>query len=96
MLLYMTFHSAAEASIVMLSVVFAMTGGAILQWMLGYNFSVAVWIGYIALYGVAVQTGVVMVVYLDEALDRRSAAHSPTRTCSRQQSMDRSCVCGRS
>ena len=74
MLLYMTFHSAAEASIVMLSVVFAMTGGAILQWMLGYNFSVAVWIGYIALYGVAVQTGVVMVVYLHEALDRRVAA----------------------
>jgi copper/silver efflux system protein len=74
MLLYITFHSAAEASIVMLSVVFAMTGGAILQWMLGYNFSVAVWIGYIALYGVAVQTGVVMVVYLHEALDRRVAA----------------------
>ena len=74
LLLYMTFHSAAEASIVMLSVVFAMTGGAILQWMLGYNFSVAVWIGYIALYGVAVQTGVVMVVYLHEALDRRVAA----------------------
>ncbi len=74
MLLYVTFHSAAEASIVMLSVVFAMTGGAILQWMLGYNFSVAVWIGYIALYGVAVQTGVVMVVYLHEALDRRLAA----------------------
>jgi copper/silver efflux system protein len=73
-LLYITFHSAAEASIVMLSVVFAMTGGAILQWMLGYNFSVAVWIGYIALYGVAVQTGVVMVVYLHEALDRRLAA----------------------
>jgi copper/silver efflux system protein len=74
MLLYITFHSAAEASIVMLSVVFAMSGGAILQWMLGYNFSVAVWIGYIALYGVAVQTGVVMVVYLHEALDRRLAA----------------------
>ena len=74
MLLYITFHSTAEAAIVMLSVVFAMTGGAILQWMLGYNFSVAVWIGYIALYGVAVQTGVVMVVYLHEALDRRLAA----------------------
>jgi copper/silver efflux system protein len=43
----------------------------ILQWLLGYNFSVAVWVGYIALYGVAVQTGVVMVVYLHEALDRR-------------------------
>jgi Cu(I)/Ag(I) efflux system membrane protein CusA/SilA len=48
-----------------------MTGGVILQWLLGYNFSVAVWVGYIALYGVAVQTGVVMVVYLHEALDRR-------------------------
>jgi Cu(I)/Ag(I) efflux system membrane protein CusA/SilA len=73
MLLYMTFHSAAEASIVMLSVVYAMTGGVILQWWLGYNFSVAVWVGYIALYGVAVQTGVVMVLYLHEALDQRLA-----------------------
>jgi len=71
MLLYMTFHSISEAAIVMLSVVYAMTGGVILQWLLGDNFSVAVWVGYIALYGVAVQTGVVMVVYLHEALDRR-------------------------
>jgi Cu(I)/Ag(I) efflux system membrane protein CusA/SilA len=71
MLLYMTFHSASEATIVMLSVVYAMTGGVILQWLLGYSFSVAVWVGYIALYGVAVQTGVVMVVYLHEALDKR-------------------------
>ena len=70
-LLYMTFHSVSEAAIVMLSVVYAMTGGVILQWLLGYNFSVAVWVGYIALYGVAVQTGVVMVVYLHEALDKR-------------------------
>jgi copper/silver efflux system protein len=72
-LLYLTFHSASEATIVMLSVVYAMTGGVILQWLLGYNFSVAVWVGYIALYGVAVQTGVVMVVYLHEALDKRLA-----------------------
>ena len=71
MLLYMTFHSASEAAIVMLSVVYAMTGGVVLQWLLGYNFSVAVWVGYIALYGVAVQTGVVMVVYLHEALNAR-------------------------
>src|SRR6185437_15880704 len=71
MLLYMTFKSGSEALIVMLSVVYAMTGGVILQWLLGYNFSVAVWVGYIALYGVAVQTGVVMVVYLHEALDKR-------------------------
>jgi len=73
-LLYMTFRSASEASIVMLSVVYAMAGGVVLQLLLGYNFSVAVWVGYIALYGVAVQTGVIMVVYLHEALDRRLSA----------------------
>jgi len=71
MLLFMAFRSASEALVVMLSVVYAMTGGVVLQWWLGYNFSVAVWVGYIALYGVAVQTGVVMIVYLHEALDRR-------------------------
>ncbi len=77
MLLYMTFHSVSEAVTVMLSVVYAMTGGVMLQWWLGYNFSVAVWVGYIALYGVAVQTGVVMVVYLHEALDRRLRQGGP-------------------
>jgi Cu(I)/Ag(I) efflux system membrane protein CusA/SilA len=76
-LLYVTFHSATEATIVMLSVVYAMTGGVVLQWLLGYNFSVAVWVGYIALYGVAVQTGVVMVVYLHESLDRRLRQGGP-------------------
>lgn len=70
-LLYMTFHSIVEAAIVILGVIFAMVGGVILQKTLGYNFSVAVWVGYIALYGVAVQTGVVMMVYLHEALDRK-------------------------
>lgn len=48
-----------------------MTGGLILQWLLGYNFSVAEWVGYIALFGIAAETGVVMVVYLHEALDKR-------------------------
>src|SRR5580765_6042548 len=70
MLLYMTFHSVSEATIVMLSVVYAMTGGVVLQWWLGYNFSVAVGVGNKELYGVAVQTGVVMVLYLHEALDK--------------------------
>jgi Cu(I)/Ag(I) efflux system membrane protein CusA/SilA len=51
-----------------------MTGGLLLQWYLGYNFSVAVWVGYIALFGIAVETGVVMVVYLHEALNRKLAA----------------------
>jgi len=70
-LLYFTFHSALEASMVMLSVPFALVGGVYLVWLLGYNMSVAVWVGFIALYGVAVETGVVMVIYLHEALDKR-------------------------
>jgi copper/silver efflux system protein len=59
--------------VLILPTFYAMTGGLILQWLLGYNFSVAVWVGYIALFGIAVETGVVMVVYLHEALDRRLA-----------------------
>jgi Cu(I)/Ag(I) efflux system membrane protein CusA/SilA len=77
LLLYLTFHSFSEAVIVMLSVLYAMTGGVIAQWWLGYNFSVAVWVGYIALYGIAVQTGVVMVVYLHESLDARIRRGTP-------------------
>ena len=76
-LLYMVFHSAAEAMVLIFPTVYAMTGGLILQWLLGYNFSVAVWVGYIALFGIAVETGVVMVVYLHEALDQRLAAGEP-------------------
>lgn len=71
LLLYITFRSALEAAHVILAVPFALTGGVVLQWLLGYNFSVAVWVGYIALFGTAIQTGVVMVVYLEEALKRK-------------------------
>ncbi|MCU1254292.1 MAG: heavy metal efflux pump, CzcA family [Candidatus Angelobacter sp.] len=74
LLLYMVFHSVAEAFVLILPTFYAMTGGLILQWLLGYNFSVAVWVGYIALFGIAVETGVVMVVYLHEALDHRLAS----------------------
>lgn len=70
-LLYMTFHSVSESIMVMIAVLYAMTGGLILQYLLGYNFSVAVWVGYIGLYGLAVETGVVMVIYLKEALNKR-------------------------
>jgi Cu(I)/Ag(I) efflux system membrane protein CusA/SilA len=78
-LLYMTFHSVSESVILMIAVIYAMTGGVILQYLLGYNFSVAVWVGYIALYGIAVETGVVMIIYLHEALNRRLAAGPPTQ-----------------
>jgi Cu(I)/Ag(I) efflux system membrane protein CusA/SilA len=70
-LLYFTYHSALEAAHVLLAVPFALTGGIYLLWMLGYNFSVAVWVGFIALFGTAVQTGVVMVIYLEEAVERK-------------------------
>jgi Cu(I)/Ag(I) efflux system membrane protein CusA/SilA len=72
-LLVMTFRSVAEAAHVILAVPFALTGGVLLQAFLGYNFSVAVWVGYIALFGTAIQTGVVMVVYLEEALAKKRA-----------------------
>src|SRR5207247_2940015 len=70
-LLYFTYHSLAEAAHVLLAVPFALTGGVYLLWLLGYNFSVAVWVGFIALFGTAVQTGVVMVIYLEEAVARK-------------------------
>src|SRR3989475_2114419 len=73
-LLYMTYQSAKEALHVLLAVPFAMTGGIFLLKFLGYNFSVAVWVGFIALFGTAVQTGIVMVIYLEEAVRRKIAA----------------------
>lgn len=69
--LYMTYNSFLEAAHVLLAVPFALTGGFYLLWMLQYNFSVAVWVGFIALFGAAVQTGIVMVVYLEEAVKRK-------------------------
>jgi Cu(I)/Ag(I) efflux system membrane protein CusA/SilA len=76
-LLYMVFHSVTEAAVLIFPTIYALTGGLILQRYLGYNFSVAVWVGYIALFGIAVETGVVMVVYLHEALERRLASDAP-------------------
>ena len=57
-----------------LAVPFALSGGVFLLKLLGYNFSVAVWVGFIALFGTAVQTGVVMVIYLEEAVQRKRAS----------------------
>src|SRR2546423_7918649 len=70
-LLYLTYNSVLEAAHVLLAVPFALTGGVYLLWALGYNFSVAVWVGFIALFGTAVQTGVVMVINLEEAVVRK-------------------------
>ena len=66
-ILYLNFRNVVETFIVLLSVPFALVGGIWLMWLLGYNFSVAVAIGFIALAGVAAEIGVVMIIYLDEA-----------------------------
>ncbi|HRZ39220.1 MAG TPA: efflux RND transporter permease subunit, partial [Candidatus Paceibacterota bacterium] len=70
-LLYLVYRSGKEAAHVILAVPFALTGGVFLQYLLGYNFSVAVWVGYIALFGTAIETAIVMVVYLEEALKKK-------------------------
>jgi Cu(I)/Ag(I) efflux system membrane protein CusA/SilA len=67
LLLYLNFRRLTETLIVMLSVPFALVGGVWLMWALGYNLSVAVAVGFIALAGVAAETGVVMLIYLDHA-----------------------------
>jgi len=71
LLLYLNFRSVGESLIVMLALPFSLVGGIWFLWILGYNTSVAVWVGFIALAGVAAETGVVMVIYLDEAFHRR-------------------------
>jgi len=73
-LLYRTYHSAKEAAHVLLAVPFALSGGIFLVKAMHLNFSVAVWVGFIALFGTAVQTAVVMVIYLEDAVARRKAA----------------------
>ena len=79
LLLYLNFGNFGEALIVSLSVPFALIGGVWLLWALDYNFSVAVAVGFIALAGVAAETGVVMIVYLDEAWEQvRKRVARPT------------------
>jgi Cu(I)/Ag(I) efflux system membrane protein CusA/SilA len=78
LLLYFNFKSVGETLIVMLSLPFALVGGIWFIWLLGYNWSVAVAIGFIALAGVAAETGVVMLIYLDHAWKARSEARLPT------------------
>jgi Cu(I)/Ag(I) efflux system membrane protein CusA/SilA len=98
-LLWMTYRSAKEAAHVILAIPFALTGGNLLLWALNaaalqhgwkteFHLSVAVWVGYIALFGTAVQTAVVMVVYLEEALARKAAAGEITRQGIREAAIE--------
>lgn len=76
LLLYLNFRRVTESLIVMLSVPFALVGGVWLLWLLGYNLSVAVAVGFIALAGVAAETGVVMLIYLEHAWEKIKAERS--------------------
>lgn len=77
LLLYLIFHSVTEALVLIFPTIYAMSGGLLLQWLLQYNFSVAVAVGYIALFGIAVETGVVMVLYLHESLQHKLSTGKP-------------------
>jgi len=75
-LLVIAFRSVAESVLILLSVPFAMIGGVFLQWLLGYPMTTAVIVGYISLFAVAVQTGIIMVIFIRAALDHRTADQS--------------------
>jgi Cu(I)/Ag(I) efflux system membrane protein CusA/SilA len=70
LILYVTYHDFAHACLMMLAIPGALAGGVIFQSIFGFNFSVAVWVGYIACFGMATETGIVMLVYLREAVAR--------------------------
>ncbi len=71
LILYLTYQDLADASLMMLAVPGALAGGLLFQWIFGHDFTVAVWVGYIVALGLATETGIVMLVYLREAVDRR-------------------------
>jgi Cu(I)/Ag(I) efflux system membrane protein CusA/SilA len=75
-ILYLTYRDLADTLMMFLAVPGAVAGGALFQSLAGYNFSVAVWVGYIACFGLATETGIVMLVYLREAIDKRGGMES--------------------
>src|SRR5205823_6173574 len=93
-LLYLNFGRLSETFIVMLSVPFALVGGAWLMWWLGYNLSVAVAVGYIALVGVAAETGVVMLIYLDQALRAIETRRQAVEQALTRTDLDRAIIAG--
>jgi copper/silver efflux system protein len=70
-LLFLNFRSIAQTLIVLGSVPFALFGAFLLLWILGYNISIAVWVGIIAMAGIAAETGVIMIIYIDHAVKKR-------------------------
>ena len=79
LILYITYHDLADClSVLFLAVPGAIAGGVLFQWLFGFNFSVAVWVGFIACFGLATENGLVMLVYLREAIDKRGGLENMT------------------
>ncbi|HVW38391.1 MAG TPA: efflux RND transporter permease subunit, partial [Pirellulales bacterium] len=87
-LLYWTYHDLADALLMLLAVPGAIAGGVLFQWLLGYDFSVTVLVGYIACFGMATSTGVIMLVYLREAVEKRGGLERLSLAELRQAVMD--------
>jgi Cu(I)/Ag(I) efflux system membrane protein CusA/SilA len=98
LILYLTHKSWTDAALMMTSVLGALAGGAIFQWLFGFPFSVAVQVGYIACFGMAVETGVVMLVYSTRRSTSAGAWHGSARSpsCGRRSSKAPSTGSGRS
>jgi Cu(I)/Ag(I) efflux system membrane protein CusA/SilA len=87
-ILYWTYRDLADAALILLAVPGALAGGVFAQWLFGYKFSVTVWVGYIACFGMATATGIIMLVYLREAVARAGGLSRLTRGQLRQVVMD--------
>ena len=88
LILYQTYHDLADAALMMLAVPGAVAGGIFFQWLFGYKFSVTVWVGYIACFGMATATGIIMLVYLRDAVARAGGLEKITLDQLRQAVMD--------
>jgi Cu(I)/Ag(I) efflux system membrane protein CusA/SilA len=86
--LWLTYHDLADAVLMMLAVPGALAGGVFAQWLFGYKFSVTVWVGYIACFGMATATGIIMLVYLREAIARAGGLEKLTLEQLRQAAMN--------
>ncbi len=86
--LWLTYHDLADAVLMMLAVPGALAGGVFAQWLFGYKFSVTVWVGYIACFGMATATGIIMLVYLREAIARAGGLEKLTLEQLRQAVMN--------
>ncbi|HZW32918.1 MAG TPA: efflux RND transporter permease subunit [Isosphaeraceae bacterium] len=88
LILYWTYHDLADAALMMLAVPGAIAGGLFFQWLLGWKLSVTVWVGYIACFGMATSTGIIMLVYLREAVTRAGGLDRISRGALRQAVVD--------